>query len=180
MKRALERQERWEKQGLEGEADLGAALGAGEAGGGVGEAAPAPRAAATSLRPVPDPEVAPKAQRRRFTASYKLRILAEAEHCTSPGEIGALLRREGLYNSHLSKWRALHRQGGAAALGRPRGRKPDADTALREQVRRLERDNQRLQRALQQAEAIIEVQKKLSEVLGISLATPREDDETSA
>jgi len=150
--------------------------GAGAAGGGEGEAAPAPPASAMSLRPVTDPEVESKAERRRFPASYKLRILAEAEHCTSPGEIGSLLRREGLYHSHLSKWRALHRLGGAEALGRPRGRKPDPDTALREQMRRLERDNQRLHRALAQAEAIIEVQKKLSEVLGISLAAPREEE----
>lgn len=180
MKRALERQESWGTRAAVRGAELAVAGEAGAAGGGEGEAAPASPAGGLPPRPVPDPEVEPKAQRRRFTAAYKLRILEQANRCTSPGEIGALLRREGLYGSHLSKWRALHRQGGAEALGRPRGRKPDPDTALREQMRRVERDNQRLQRALQQAEAIIEVQKKLSEVLGISLAAPREDDETSA
>jgi transposase-like protein len=144
----------------------------------VGEVSPASPASAPQLRPLPDPEVEPKARRRRFPADYKLRILEEADSCQRPGEIGALLRREGLYRSHLTKWRALYRQGGAEAFSRSRGRTPDPDTALREQLRRLERDNQRLQRALAQAEAIIEVQKKLSEVLGISLAAPRE--ETSA
>ena len=175
MKRALERPEGWGVQGTE--ARVGGE--GGEAGGGGGEASPP--SPPTTLRagprdPLPDPEVESKARRRQFSAAYKLRILEQADRCQSRGEIGALLRREGLYASHLGRWRALHRQGGAAALGRPRGRKPDPDTALREQLRRLERDNRRLQRALQQAETIVEVQKKLSEVLGIRLTAPDEDE----
>jgi transposase-like protein len=116
--------------------------------------------------------VEPKAQRRQFSAAYKLRILAEADRCKGPGEIGALLRREGLYASHLGKWRKLRRQGGVEALSTSRGRKPDSEAPWRQQMRQLERDNERLRRKLQQAEKIIEVQKKLSEVLGISLAAP--------
>ena len=151
----------------------------GEAGGGGGGASPPsppPALGAGPPSPLPNPEVEPKARRRQFSAAYKLRILEQADRCQGRGELGALLRREGLYASHLGRWRALHRQGGAAALGRPRGRKPDPDTALREQLRRLERDNRRLQRALQQAETIVEVQKKLSEVLGIRLTAPDEDE----
>ena len=175
MKRALDRQEEWGVRG----ADPGVAGEGGEAGGVGGEASPPSPLGAGPLRPLPDPEVEPKARRRQFSAAYKLRILEQADRCQGRGEIGALLRREGLYASHLGRWRALHRQGGAAALGRPRGRKPDPDTVLREQLRRLERDNQRLQRALQQAETILEVQKKLSEVLGIRLTAP-DEEETSA
>ncbi len=177
MKRGLERQDGWGVQGTE----AGVGGEGGEAGGGGGAASPP--SPPTRIRsgpgsPLPDPEVEPKAQRRQFSAAYKLRILEQADRCQGRGEIGALLRREGLYASHLGRWRALHRQGGAVALGRPRGRKPDPDTVLREQLRRLERDNRRLQRALQQAETILEVQKKLSEVLGIRLTAPEE--ETSA
>jgi len=128
------------------------------------------------LRPVPDPEVEPKAQRRQFSAAYKLQIVQQAETCKGHGQLGALLRREGLYASHLSKWRRAHRQGMLAAT---RGRKPDPDAELKQQIRRLERDNERLQNRLRQAEAIIEVQKKVSEILGISLAAPAEIDETS-
>jgi transposase-like protein len=87
-----------------------------------------------------------------------------------------LLRREGLYGSHLTKWRQAHRKG---VLGASRGRKPDPETELKQQMRRLERDNERLQRKLRQAEAIIEVPKKISEILGISLGTPEDIDETS-
>src|SRR5437016_516099 len=72
----------------------------------------------------PDPELVERPLRRRFTAEYKLRILREVEACTRPGEIGALLRREGLYSGHLSKWRRQREQGALEALGRPRGRKP--------------------------------------------------------
>jgi transposase-like protein len=66
---------------------------------------------------VPDPELVEQAARRRFTAEYKLRILREAEACTRPGEIGALLRREGLYTSHLTYWRKQHDEGALVALG---------------------------------------------------------------
>jgi transposase-like protein len=120
--------------------------------------------------------VEPKAERRQFSAAYKLQIVREAEACKGKGEIGALLRREGLYASQLCGWRQAHRQG---TLGAPRGRKPDPSAELQKQMSRLERDNERLRRKLQQAEAIIEVQKKVSEILGISLATPTPTDEES-
>jgi transposase len=113
----------------------------------------------SGLRPVPDPEVVARRKRRQFTAEYKLRILQEAEACQGP-EMGALLRREGLYASHLSKWRQARQQGDLKALSQPRGRKPDPDAGLKQQVHQLEREKARLQRKLRQAEAIIEIQKK--------------------
>ena len=116
-----------------------------------------------------DPEVVPMAERRRFTAEEKLRILEEADACTEPGEIGALLRREGIYSSYLSKWRRARDRGQLTALGeQQRGRKPVADAALAREVARLRHENERLQTRLDQAEAIIEVQKKLSQLLGPS------------
>jgi len=120
----------------------------------------------------PDPEVIPKAERRRFTAEYKLRVLAEADACTKRGEIGALLRREGLYSSHLDKWRTQRQRGALQALApQKRGPKVDAQAA---EIARLRRENERLQARLQQAETIIEVQKKLSVLLGL---TTSESDE---
>jgi len=114
-----------------------------------------------------DPEVLPKAERRQFSADYKLRVLAEADRCSEPGQIGALMRREGLYSSHLSKWRQQRERG---ALGQQRGRKADPQTA---ELKRLQRENERLRSRLERAEHIIEVQKKLAELLGTTLeATP--------
>lgn len=114
----------------------------------------------------PDPEVPSKARRRRFTAKYKLKILERADRCSKPGEIGALLRREGLYSSHLSKWREQREAGALAAL-RPkkRGRKPRPVTPQARRVAELERENSRLRNKLDQAQTIIEVQKKLSQLL---------------
>jgi transposase len=105
----------------------------------------------------PDPEVVPKAERRKFTPEYKQRILTEAGACSQPGQIGALLRREGLYRSHLDKWRKLRRDGGLQALARQK-RGPKVDSLTVENAR-LRRENERLKRRLQQAETIIEVQK---------------------
>jgi transposase-like protein len=111
---------------------------------------------------VPDPEVTPSG-RRRFTAAYKLSILAEAEGCREPGEVGALLRREGLYSSHLSKWREQRRQGELAGLeAKKRGRPSDPQA---EEIERLRRENERLKRQLARAEVIIEAQKKRSQRL---------------
>lgn len=116
-----------------------------------------------------DPEVPERAKRRRFTAEYKLRIVQEAEACQD-GEIGALLRREGLYSSHLSKWREQYRGGAFKGLqGKKRGPAPNRDKHLAKEVAKLERENQRLRKRLQQAETIIEFQKKVSEMLGIPL-----------
>jgi transposase-like protein len=113
--------------------------------------------------------VVPKAARRTFDAEYKARILAEADACTERGQIGALLRREGLYSSHLDKWRKQRAKG---QLGvQQRGRKADPHGA---ELARLRRENERLRSQLQQAEAIIEIQKKLSDLLGLR------PDETTA
>jgi transposase len=121
---------------------------------------------------VPDPEVVPRAKRRQFSAKYKLRILAEADQCTQRGEIGALLRREGLYSSHLTTWRKQRDRGQLEGLTpKKRGRKPDPQAA---ELARLQRENERLQARLEQAETIIEVQKKLSQMLGLP---PAERDE---
>lgn len=116
---------------------------------------------------VPDPEVRPKAKRRTFTAEYKLRILEEAAQCTEPGERGALLRREGLYSSHLTHWRQELKAGALAGLKpKKRGRKVEPlaveNAALRRQIAQL-------QTKLERAESIIEVQKKLSQLLGLPM-----------
>ncbi len=121
-------------------------------------------------KPMPDPAVPEKPVRRRFTAEYKLRILREADRCSRPGQLGALLRREGLYSSHLSVWRQQRDAGTLAGLApKRRGRKPAPDTPLIAENERLKRENQRLTEKLRQAETVIEVQKKLSEVLEIPL-----------
>jgi len=116
---------------------------------------------------IPDPEVVPKAKRRKFSAEYKLRILDEADKCTEPGQIGALLRREGLYSSHLTTWRRQRGQGVLEALSpKKRGRKGKDE--LEKEVMKLQREKERLQARLEQAEMIIEVQKKLSRLLGLA------------
>ena len=123
--------------------------------------------------PAPDPEVAERAVRRRFPAAYKLQVLREADACTAPGDLGALLRREGLYSSHLTTWRRQREQGTLAALApKKRGRPGRAPSPLARRVAELERDKARLERRLKQAETIIEVQKTVSEILGIPLNTP--------
>ena len=112
----------------------------------------------------PNPEVLPKAKRRQFSTAYKLRILAEADACTERGEIGALLRREGLYSSHLTDWRRQRERGDLSEQGsRKRGRKPDPQAA---ELARLRRENERLRGRLERAEKIIDVQKKLAHLLG--------------
>ena len=117
----------------------------------------------------PDPKVVPIAQRRQFAARDKLRILKEADACTEPGEIGALVRREGIYSSYLSRWRSARERGQLTALSsKRRGPKAPADKALGEEVAKLRQENERLQARLGQAETIIEVQKKLSQLLGPS------------
>jgi transposase len=123
-----------------------------------------------------DPEVPERPTRRRFTAEYKLAILKEADGATEAGEIGALLRREGLYSSHLVDWRRQRDAGALVALGRPRGR-PRPDPKDRE-IALLRTDNDRLRRRLGQAEKIIEVQGKVSELLGISLDPVSDENES--
>lgn len=122
---------------------------------------------------VPDPAVEATPTRRRFTAEYKLRILREVERAKE-GQIGAILRREGLYSSHLVTWRRerdrVAKAGLAARRRGPKARFQDP------RVKQLERENARLQRKLRQAEIIIEYQKKVSELLGIPLQVPESDE----
>jgi transposase-like protein len=129
---------------------------------------------ATSLREV---EVAVKGERRRFTAEYKQKVLREAADCERPGEIGALLRREGLYWSNLTYWRRQRESGELAGLtAKRRGPQGREKNPLAERVRELERDNTRLKRRAERAEGLVELQKKVSEILGIELQKSAEQD----
>jgi transposase len=119
---------------------------------------------------VADPEVLERPQRRRFTAAYKLRIVAEADAAVEFRQVGTLLRREGLYSSQLATWRRSRDAGALRALGQPRGRKP-ADPVLID-VARLQRENAALTRRLAVAEEIIAVQKKVAHLLGTLLDEP--------
>jgi transposase len=112
----------------------------------------------------PDPELVERPRRRRFSAEYKLRVLGEADACTRPGEVGALLRREGLYTSHLTYWRRQRDAGALKALSRPRGRK----AANRRDVENAElrRRAERAERELEKAKRVIEVQGNVSALLG--------------
>lgn len=122
-------------------------------------------------------EVVSKAERRRFTAEYKLKVLREADHCRQAGEIGALLRREGLYWSNLITWRKQRERGELAGLSaRKRGPKRREKSPLVARVRELERDNARLKRRAERAEGIVELQKKISQIWGIELETSAEQD----
>jgi transposase len=127
----------------------------------VAEGAVGERSDLAAARPgrerVPDPELVEKAKRRTFTAEYKLKILKQADACTLPGEIGAMLRREGLYTSHLTAWRKQRDAGALAGLERTRGRKP-ADPR--------EVENAWLRRRLERAEAELEKARKVIEIQG--------------
>jgi transposase len=118
---------------------------------------------------VPDPELVEQAKRRSFTAKYKLEILAKADACARPGEIGELLRREGLYTSHLTYWRKQRKDGALKELGRPRGRKP-ADRRD-QQITELTRRAERAERELQKARKVIEIQGNVSALLEQMLGT---------
>ena len=124
---------------------------------------------------LPEPAVTEKATRRKFSAEYKLRILAEAEGSTERGQIGALLRREGLYASTLDKWRKQRARGTLG--GEKRGPKVDEQA---QELRRLQRENERLQQQLRRAENIIEIQKKLAVLLGTELNAADEVDQPEA
>ena len=115
---------------------------------------------------IPDPEVAAQPKRRRFSAAYKMRVVEEAEACMEVGAVGALLRREGLYSSQLSAWRKQYRAGALQALrDDKRGRKVTKHP-LEDEVARLRKQNERLSLRLEQAEAIMEIQKKVAAMLG--------------
>ena len=122
---------------------------------------------------MPDPAVSEKARRRRFTTEYKLHILREVDQCKAPGEVGAILRREGLHSSNLTTWRRqidqVAREGLAKKKRGPKAKPEDP------RVKQLERENARLKRRLQRAEAMLEIQKKASELLGIPLSQLDED-----
>lgn len=123
----------------------------------------------------PDPEVVARPTRRRFTAADKLRILQLADACTAVGSLGALLRAEGLYASNLKTWRRQRTEGVLSALTpQKRGRKIMAPQPLRAENAALRQENARLSTRLKQAELIIEVQKKVSQILGLPLETPAE------
>ena len=127
----------------------------------------------------PDPEVSAVATRRHFTAEYKLSILKQTDACTGAGAVGAILRREGLYSSLLSKWRQQRERGELEGLSpKKRGRKPCANR-LAEENRRLQGEIARLKQKLHQAETIIDVQKKVSTLLGIPLPETPADEENS-
>ena len=124
---------------------------------------------------IPDPEVEARPKRRHFSAAYKARVVDAAAGCTEPGAVGALLRREGLYSSQLSKWREQYRSGALDALrDDKRGRKAKKHP-LEDEVARLRRENARLSGRLAQAEAIIEIQKKVAAMLGNPLPSVEAD-----
>ena len=118
----------------------------------------------------PDPQVVAKPMRRQFTAEYRLRILVEADRCTQPGEVGRLLRREGLYSSHLATWRKARRKGSLRELAaKKRGAKPAERNPLDAKVRMLEAKVERLEHELHTAHTILDVQGKISGLLGLNL-----------
>ena len=120
----------------------------------------------------PSTEVPERPVRRRFSTPYKLRILAETDRCTEMGQIGELLRREGLYSSQLSTWRKQRKEGVLAGLApKRRGRKAKPKNPLADEVAKLQRENQRLKTNLRKAELVIDVQKKVSQMLDIPLTT---------
>ncbi len=118
----------------------------------------------------PNSEVVAKPKRRRFTAEYRLRMLEEADRCSGPGEVGQLLRREGLYSSHLSNWRKARREGALRGLrSKKRGVKPRASNPLEPKVRELEAKVARLEKDLHKAHTILDVQEKVAGLLGFNL-----------
>lgn len=126
----------------------------------------------------PDPEVPERPRRRSFTAQYKARIVEEVERCKDPGQIGALLRREGLYFSHLTTWRRQVRAHGVEGMqARKRGPAPKPKPSAKEQE--WAREKRKLEKRLAKAEAIIEFQKKVHEILGIPLKHHGLDEDDS-
>jgi len=126
-----------------------------------------------------DPEVPAKATRRRFTARYKFRILEQTDSCQE-GEVGGLLRREGIYYSNLQTWRRQREEGTLKALTpRKRGRKSIPANPLNPQVKQLQRENRKLKRQLEKAEIMLDIQKKVSHLLGISLESSDDSEDES-
>jgi transposase len=130
------------------------------------------------LREMRNPEVSEKPTRRRFSAEYKMRILKEADACKQPGELGALLRREGLYWSALSTWRRQREEGTLQGLAaKKRGRKGKEREPKTQREKELERENRRLSRRLEKVELMLDIQKKTSELLGIPLNSEESDED---
>ena len=130
----------------------------------------APGAGGGTRAAPPDPEVVAKPTRRQFTAEYRLRVLEEADRCTEPGEVGRLLRREGLYSSHLTAWRKARRKGSLQGLSsKKRGAKPSERNPLDAKVRALEAKVARLEKELHTAHTILDVQGKVAGLLGFNL-----------
>jgi transposase len=117
----------------------------------------------------PEIEVPAKATRRRFTLEYKRRIVREADGCKTPGAVGALLRREGLYSSHLATWRAARDRGELAGAPKKRGPSPQIQDPRDKRIAELERETARWRKRAERAEALVEVQKKLAALLGTPL-----------
>lgn len=127
---------------------------------------------------VPEPEVIERPRRRHYPAEYKLKILQEADRLKNSGELGALLRREGLYSSHIAMWTWQREKGEFEGLSqKKRGPKEKSSEDLEKRIRELERDNKKLKRRLDHAEMIIDVQKKISELSGIPLKKVDYDEE---
>ena len=156
---------------MRAETDPGTGRQAGAAALGVEERSDeTPRAEDEQPRTAPDPEVIAKPTRRQFTAEYRLRIVEEADRCTRAGEVGRLLRREGLYTSHLSAWRKARRSGSLQGLtAKKRGAKPAEPNPLSPKVRQLEAKVARLEKELATAHTILDVQGKISGLLGLNL-----------
>lgn len=134
-------------------------------------------------RATPDPEVIQKPVRRSFTADYKRRILAEVDAASDTGAVGRILRREGLYSSHLTAWRKARDKAERIALEpRKRGPKPSPNNPLQAEYVKLKRENAQLNKKLRKAELIIDFQKKVAEILGIALPAMQQsdDDEVSS
>ena len=122
-------------------------------------------------------EVSAKPKRRKFTAEYKRQLLEEIDRCTEPGQVGAILRREGLYSSHLVEWRRARREfGNAGLVPKQRGPKQTAVDERDRKIAELERQNAKLTVRAKKAEALLELQKKVSELLGIDLADSSEEN----
>jgi len=129
-------------------------------------------------RAIADPEVVERPLRRRFTADYKQRILTEVDDAADTGTVGRILRREGLYSSHLASWRKTRKQSQRVALEpQKRGPKPSPKNPLQAENAKLTRENARLNKKLRRAELIIDLQKKVSQILGITLPVLEESDD---
>jgi transposase len=136
---------------------------------------PEPATSATSPAAVPDPEVTERAARRVYSAEFKRQVLQEVDGCTEMGEIGAVLRRHGLYSSHLKTWREQRERGELAGLApRKRGRKAAAKNPLAEEVARLERELRRMTARAERAEGLVDLQKKMAALLGEEIPSEEE------